>query len=231
MGIKIIKVGGLVLNRPDLRQQVEKYIERVCKRDKVVLVVSALGRKDDPYSTDGLNDSIKGYLTLKERDRLKSIGETYAVLDVVGSLRVRGISAMSFSYLELGLIDLEKGRYKTELSRLKSALKENDIAVVPGFLARNKALEPTTLKREGSDLSAVLLARGLKEKDIYLVKDIKGIYDVRGNTFHNLSYPEFFNLVEGFSSPLSLEAVECAYKAGITLHLVDTYGFEVTIIK
>lgn len=231
MGIKIIKVGGLILHDQALRKNVEEYVVKCAKNDKIILVVSAMGRDNDPYSTDGLNNSIRGYLTLKERNRLKAIGETYSVLDVVARLRLRGLKAISFSYIELGITDLKKGRYRTDTKRLVRALKEDEIAVVPGYLASDKDHEPTTLKREGSDLTAVLLANSLKLQDVYLVKDIKGVYDTNKVLHHNLSYHNFFSIIENFTSPLSIEAARLAQATKLRLHIINTDGYEVCQIK
>ena len=56
-------------------------------------------------------------------------------------------------------------------------MKIEDILVVPGFIGRDKNKEPVTLKREGSDLSAAIIASSLNLKVFYLFKDMPGLCD------------------------------------------------------
>ena len=95
--MKIIKFGGTSLQTPTLINNAIEIINSY--QDKVVVIISAIGRKGFPYSTDTLIDLLKGnYLSNKEMDRYLSIGETYASLILSNELNKRHINSYSASY-------------------------------------------------------------------------------------------------------------------------------------
>ncbi|RLA63022.1 MAG: hypothetical protein DRQ88_11660 [Epsilonproteobacteria bacterium] len=59
---------------------------------------------------------------------------------------------------------------------LRPLLSKNSIVVIPGFIGRDLKGETTTLGREGSDLSAALLASALDVSGLHIYKDVAGIY-------------------------------------------------------
>lgn len=59
---------------------------------------------------------------------------------------------------------------------LKPLINENSIVVVPGFIGRDLEGRTTTLGREGSDLTAALLASALNVGALHIYKDVAGIY-------------------------------------------------------
>ena len=77
---------------------------------------------------------------------------------------------------------------------------EEDITIVPGFVAQDANGIPTTLGRGGSDLTAALIACALKADRLEIWSDVSGIYTAhpkfvkQARTIHNISYQEAMEL-------------------------------------
>lgn len=55
-------------------------------------------------------------------------------------------------------------------------LPKDKLCVVPGFIGSDNEGNTTTLGREGSDLTAVLLSKALNVDELHIYKDVAGIY-------------------------------------------------------
>ena len=80
-------------------------IREINNGNKVVAVVSAMGRYDDPYATDTLLSIVNTQqLTDEEIDRLTSIGETISTLVCKGEVASLGYRAATITNSELGIV-------------------------------------------------------------------------------------------------------------------------------
>jgi aspartate kinase len=69
------------------------------------------------------------------------------------------------------------GEIKERVDRkLKPLLNDSSLVIIPGFIGSNLKNQTTTLGREGSDLSAALLASALNVDELHIYKDVAGIY-------------------------------------------------------
>lgn len=223
MLIQVIKVGGLLLSKENYLKELFDYIETVSKKNKVILVCSAIGRGHDPYSTDGLYNSVTGYLTMVERGELKAIGETYSVLKVAGELRRFNLRVKTMMWHEIGLV-IEGKNFSFNAKPMKKMLDQCDVLVVPGFIGMDASGRATTFKREGSDYSAVIFSYYLGQNKCYLVKDIIGVYDKEGNIYHELTYKDFLNITEEFTSPVAIDAIKFCMKHKMRLYIINCNG-------
>ena len=82
MNIIVQKFGGTSTRSRESRSNMyNNIIREVNNGNKVVAVVSAMGRYDDPYATDTLLSIVNTkQLTDEEIDRFTSIGETISTL-------------------------------------------------------------------------------------------------------------------------------------------------------
>ena len=137
--VKIIKIGGLKLR--DYRSRIGIYskLKRLLARNKVILVCSAFGRKDDPYSTDSLNDVSEG-LKEVEKASLLSLGETYSTHVIAGEIRRKGIECKLILPNEVKITTdsdfLQAKLLKSNNSNKLVDLKYCDLVIFPGFQAR-----------------------------------------------------------------------------------------------
>src|SRR5690625_6363834 len=84
MQILVQKFGGTSVQNEDNRNHVLKHIkDALVKEYKLIVVVSALGRKPDPYATDTLLDMVDfpaNHNSKRELDLLMACGETISYI-------------------------------------------------------------------------------------------------------------------------------------------------------
>ena len=73
--MKICKFGGTSISSDSRCQYALNIVKRLCKKDKVIVVISAMGRMGDPYATDTLSTLGNAYISEQEKARLLSMGE------------------------------------------------------------------------------------------------------------------------------------------------------------
>jgi aspartate kinase len=220
----IIKFGGTALLNKELLSNALNIIKSF--PFPLIIVVSAIGRKGFPYASDTLLNSIEtSFISLKEDDRLMSIGEIYASIYLSSFLNKNHIKSYALSYLENGIITDEtytNGHIiSLNDSSIKSLLNEYQVLIIPGFIGTTKEHEIITLGRGASDLSAILVALMLKEKEIILYKDVEGIYPCFPHSnlpyYCYLSYEEAIALSHIGYQIINLKALEVAKIHQITI--------------
>ena len=99
--IIVMKFGGTSVQTKESQQLVIKHIRRnVESRKKVVVVVSAMGRKGDPYATDTLISLLKDAgepVNPSELDSVMSIGERLSSAYFSHLLSIKGMPAVALS--------------------------------------------------------------------------------------------------------------------------------------
>ena len=110
--------------------------------------------------------------------------------------------------------------------------------VVAGFQGIGENKEITTLKRGGSDVSAVFLASQLGALHVEMIKDVDGVYsadpnkDVQAQKYEVLDFDEMYKLALNGASVLHPDAVRLAKAKGIEIRIVHYRTGQVgTVIK
>ena len=182
MKIIVQKFGGTSTRSIETREHMYKNIIREHdKGNKVVAVVSAMGRYDDPYATDTLLSIVHtDQLTDEEIDRLTSIGETISTLVVKSELAKKGYTVETVTNAELGILTDSHHQNATittvEGKHILDKLKNADIVICPGFQGYSQNGKITTLGRGGSDLSAVAIGVAIDANEVEIYSDVNGIY-------------------------------------------------------
>jgi len=179
----VMKFGGTSVQTEESRRHVIKHIRRnVESGKKVVAVVSAMGRKGDPYATDTLISLLKDVgepVNHAELDSLISIGERLSSVYFSHLLTVNEIPAVAFTGGQAGILtDDNPGNaeiLEINTSRIRKALNEGKIAVVAGFQGVTSEGDVRTLGRGGSDTSAVALGSSLGAEVVEIFSDVDGI--------------------------------------------------------
>lgn len=181
MNLKILKFGGTSLRSEATRKYVYRHILEDSKTNKLLVVVSAMGRYPDSYATDTLLSLGSEALSKEEKARLVSIGEQLSCIKVCSELLDMGVKACSISFQGSGIITDNHYDYakviKLDNSEIKTKLNEYDVIVVGGFVGISYDKKVTTLGRGGSDYSAVLFAKMLDLKEVDIYTDVDGVYD------------------------------------------------------
>lgn len=246
MKIIVQKFGGTSVSTKERRKMViEKVLDAQKKGYKPVVVVSAMGRKGEPYATDTLlslvNDNLKR-TNLLAADLLMSCGEIISTVVMSDEFSQNNITAVPLLGGQAGIITDENFTaakvLKVNTDNLLKILSENKIPVVAGFQGMSEDKCITTLGRGGSDTSAALLGAALHADRIEIYTDVDGIMTADPRIVENaslieeISYSEVFQLAEQGAKVIHPKAVEIAAKANIPLVIKNTLSHcEGTVIN
>src|SRR5271157_4020505 len=226
--IAVIKIGGSVLTSPRAYRRAAAFVRNhrlVSPHEQLVIVVSA-----QEGATDRLEREAAKIRPRPERaalDLLWSTGELRSVALLVLHLHSLGISAAALNIHEAGLTVSKNGPGETEVrlesQRLLAPLSLHGVAIVPGFLATDSAGAIVSLGRGGSDLTAVIIARGLEARRCVLVKDVPGYFsadphrdpDARHLPF--LTFESALNLADNGCDLVQRRAIEEAARCRLPL--------------
>src|SRR5208282_4412818 len=176
--------------------------------------------------TDGLERTARGIArapSARALDLLWSTGEIRSVALLTLHLEALGVLAAGLGVEATGLRVGRAGEVALNAGRLHAALAENQVAVVPGFLATSAEQSIVTLGRGGSDLTAVVLAAGLGAARCELVKDVPGYFSAdphRDRTARHLpalTFAETLALADAGCDLVQRQAIEAAARAGLPL--------------
>lgn len=235
MKIIVQKFGGTSTRSIETREHMYKNIIREHdKGNKVVAVVSAMGRYDDPYATDTLLSIVHtDQLTDEEIDRLTSIGETISTLVVKSELAKKGYTVETVTNAELGILTDSHHQNATittvEGKHILDKLKNADIVICPGFQGYSQKGKITTLGRGGSDLSAVAIGVAIDANEVEIYSDVNGIYtaDPRivpdAKKLNYISYAEMLELSNNGAKVLNHRCVQLAAKHDIVIHARSSF--------
>lgn len=231
--MKICKFGGTSISNDTRSQYAINIVNRLSKKHKVIVVISAMGRMGDPYSTDTLSTLGNAYLSEQEKARLLSMGELFSSISFCAKLRDKGLNAYALSFRETGIITDDNYEcanvLKLDNTELLKLIDSYDVLIICGYVAMNAIGEITTLGRGGSDYTAVLIAKMLGIEEVEIYTDVDGIYDsdpklnIHAKRYHEISYHHMLALK---SRVLNDKCVEYAQENKIRIHLKSTFSNE-----
>lgn len=236
MKILVQKFGGTSVSTDERRlMAVDKIINAISKGYSPVIVVSAMGRRGDPYATDTLLSTLNQKFKADNKqavDLLMSCGEIISAVKMCSELYEKNIRSAALTGGQAGIItDNNYNNASTvavNTERLLSLLKQNIVPVVAGFQGMTNDGFITTLGRGGSDVTASLLGAALHADEIQIYTDVDGIMtaDPRivsdASLIKELSYAEVFQFADQGAKVIHPRAVEIAMKANIPLVIKNT---------
>ncbi len=236
MKIVVQKFGGTSLSTKERRKLViNKIIE--CKKsgNLPVVVVSAMGRKGDPYATDTLLSLInKDFQHNNKRatDLLISCGEIISSVVLASELSGVGYEACPMTGGQAGIItntDFSQAEViKVNTNRILEVLNSSAIPIITGFQGLSEEGDITTLGRGGSDVSAVIIGGYLAAEEVEIYTDVNGIMTADPKIVNNasliseISYSEVFQLADQGAKVIHPKAIEAAMKYNVKLSIKNT---------
>jgi aspartate kinase len=227
------KFGGTSVSSLENRKLAMKHIKRELDLgNKVVAVVSAMGRSGAPYATDTLISLVRGKDPVI-RDLIMSCGETISACVFADMLNSEGIPSEVFTGENAGI--LTEGEFGSSrivaLDRKKvfDALDSGKTAVITGFQGRTKDGRVTTLGRGGSDTSAVMIGGLLGAQRVDIYTDTPGIAKADPRIIKDACYLEkvncddMYTLASWGSGVIHPSAVEYAKRFGIPVTVRSTF--------
>lgn len=231
MDIIIQKFGGTSVSSKERRAMVITKIKNSLENNCIpVVVVSAMGRKGDPYATDTLLSLIPDKYKInnpKAIDFLISCGEMISSVVLCSELEEMGIKSIPLTGGQAGIITDNNFNNasvkKVDTENLLKLLSEGIVPVVTGFQGITQNGEITTLGRGGSDTSASILGVTLKAKEIEIYTDVDGIMTADPRivsdaiVISNMTYNEIFQFADQGAKVIHPRAVEIAMRGNVPI--------------
>ncbi|MFC4409331.1 hypothetical protein ACFOZY_02650 [Chungangia koreensis] len=232
------KFGGVATRNKEMRELCIHHIKRgIEQHGKVVAVVSAMGRKGEPYSTDSLLSITKSFCTSPEAsDLVAACGELISSAVMSAELHAAGITNEIAYGHRTGIFTdsnfTDADLLRVDARKLKELFNEVDCVVVPGYQGVTLDQKFTTLGRGGSDLTAVVLCSVLNGKFVEFYKDVPGVMtedpkftkDVK--KIDGLNYEQFSDMLKMGSTIIQKKAADFAEVYKIPLHIRSVYNEE-----
>ncbi len=239
-----MKFGGTSVRTPESRMQAAlRVISAVEQGYRPVVVVSAIGRRGEPYSTDTLVDQLKQIDDSvvpdpREQDLLMACGEIMSSVVFAHTLKTLGHQAMALRGGQAGIrTDGVYGNARilgVNPLGLFEALKRGTIPVVCGFQGvwvqgGLPGAELTTLGRGGSDTTAAALGAALKADAVEIFTDVDGVKTADPDfvkdapTLKRVTYDEVAELAHLGAKVLHPRAAEIAMRFEVPLWVKNTF--------
>ena len=170
--------GSSVATIERIKKIAGKIVERAKEGNKVVAVVSAMGKTTDELIK--MASQITSSPNERELDMLISTGEQVSIALLTMAIHALNREAISFTGMQAGIVtNTVHTRAKVTAinhKKLVSALEKGKIVIVAGFQGIDANGDITTLGRGGSDTSAIALAAQLEADRCEIYTDVEGVY-------------------------------------------------------
>ena len=238
MKIVVQKFGGTSVATTEGRAKaIERIIGAKEEGYSPVVVVSAMGRRGEPYATDTLIDLVKAIhneIELRELDLLISCGEIISTVVMATSLKSLGHPAVALSGGQAGIFtDGNFGNAQIaeiDPAPVKKYLSQGKIVIVAGFQGVCQDGSTTTLGRGGSDTTATALGAALGAELVEIYTDVDGVMttDPRlvpdAAIMKDISYKEICEMAYQGAKVIHPRAVEAAMNGKVPIKIKNTFS-------
>ncbi len=229
--IVVQKYGGSSLADIDCLKRVAHLIhKRHGQGEQLCVVVSAMGNTTDHLLAQARDVSTNP--SPRELDMLLTCGERMSMALLAMALTDLQIPCISFTGSQSGIltdsvhtaaniVDIRPVRVQHELAQGK-------VVIIAGFQGVSPAKEITTLRRGGSDTTAVGLAAALGARCCEIYSDVAGVYtaDPRlvstARLLQRIDAESMHELASHGTRVLNAQAVALARDHGVTIHARKT---------
>lgn len=181
--IAVLKFGGTCMRSPDSRRVVgDRIAAAIGAGWSVVVVVSAMGRRGQPYATDTLLDMVRQECpgaADRELATAYACGELLSAALIAGQLKTRGLATKCLSGWQAGIMTARGAADADVLEVRPQALLDmigrGETPVVAGSQGQSLSGDVTTLGRGGSDSTASILGVSLDARAIEVFTDTPGV--------------------------------------------------------
>ncbi|WLR43493.1 aspartate kinase [Bacillus carboniphilus] len=232
------KFGGTSVRDENGRKHALKHIQNAIKDGyKVVVVVSAMGRKGEPYATDTLLELLEGgsqSISKREQDMLLSCGETISSVVFTSMLNKNGVKAAALNGAQAGFVTTNEHTnakiVEMKCNRLTETLATHDVVVVAGFQGAQINGDVTTIGRGGSDTSAAAIGSALNAEYIDIFTDVNGVMTAdprivdQAKALTVVTYTEICNMAYQGAKVIHPRAVEIAMHGKVPIRIRSTYS-------
>jgi aspartate kinase len=237
MRVIVQKFGGTSVATSDMRERVLHHVRSTLAEDyRLVVVVSAMGRRGEPYATDSLLDLTGGQglhqLASREQDLLLSCGEIISASVISSLLTHHEIDNCVLTGGQAGIITNNQHSNAQIVSlhtkRLEAELAMGKVVIVAGFQGQTADGEVTTLGRGGSDTTATALGVALNAEYVDIFTDVEGVFTADPRivedaiSLDTVTYTEMCNLAFQGAKVVHPRAVEIAMQTNVPIRVRST---------
>lgn len=181
---------------------------------------------------------VLGEFTDKIRDRITSYGEFLSSNIMTARLQYEGLDSLWMNSSEMIKTDSNFTHAKVDFDstdeNLKSYIAEhqNQIIVAPGFIAKDKNGNATTLGRGGSDYTAAIIAAAVSAEELQIWTDVSGMMTADPRLASNakpipeISYHEAMELSHFGAKVLYPPSIQPVMAKNIDLKIKNTFDPE-----
>jgi len=238
--VKIVvqKFGGTSVATAEGRARAMERIIAAKERGYApVVVVSAMGRRGEPYATDTLIDLVKSIhndIEPRELDLLISCGEIISTVVMATSLKKMGYAAVALTGGQAGIYT--DGNYgcaqilDIDPKPIINHLCQGKIVIVAGFQGICADGSTTTLGRGGSDTTATALGAALKAEVVEIYTDVDGVMTTdprlvpEAAILSDISYREICEMANQGAKVIHPRAVEAAMNGKVPIMIKNTFS-------
>ncbi|WP_034039919.1 bifunctional aspartate kinase/homoserine dehydrogenase I [Wocania ichthyoenteri] len=173
-------------------------------------------------------------LSLKTSDKLVSFGESLSSFIIAETIKSRGLSAVQKNSQELIITNSNFTKAEVNFNITNTNVQdyfksaEQQITILPGFVANSTLGEQTTLGRGGSDFTAAIVAAALQVKQLEIWTDVSGMYTTnpklvkQAYPIEKISYQEAMELSHFGAKVLYPPTVQPVLDLNIPIHIKNT---------
>lgn len=233
------KFGGTSVSTAESRGRVVEHVQRArAEGHQVAIVVSAMGRRGDPYATDTLLDLLRGDggpVDGRDYDMMFMCGEIISATMMAHILKREGISAVGLTGAQ-AMIYTDDSHGEAEIigidtARVQAHLERGEVPVITGCqgVVRDTG-DHTTLGRGGSDTSAVALGVALNASQVEIYTDVEGVAcaDPRivpqARLLERVSYDKMHEMARYGAGVLHHRAVRTGQEGGVPIIVRSTFS-------
>lgn len=230
MSLIVQKFGGTsVADAEKIQRAARRAIRAKLAGNRVVLVVSAMGRTTDDLialarEVTGDHDPPK-----RELDMLLATGEQVSIALMAMAIHAAGHDAISLTGGQLGLITdsvhTQARIQQISRNRIDAELDAGRIVIVAGFQGIDESGEIYTLGRGASDTTAAALAAVLGAAVCEIYTDVDGVYTTdphivpQARKMDVISYDEMLEMAAVGAGVMHSRAIEFGKKFRVPIHV------------
>lgn len=237
--ILVQKFGGTSVSTAEHRMQVVGHVRRAqAEGYQVAIVVSAMGRRGDPYATDTLLDLLRGDggpVDSRDYDMIFICGEIISTTVMAHILKREGIPAVGLTGAQ-ALIYSDGHHGEAEIveidpARVRSHLERGEVPVVTGCqgVVRDTG-DYTTFGRGGSDTSAVALGVALNASKVEIYTDVEGVASAdprivsQARLLERVSYDKMYEMARYGAGVVHHRAVRTGQEGSVPIVVRSTFS-------
>ncbi len=235
MALLVQKFGGTSVSDPERIREVALNVARCRDRgDRVVLVVSAMGKETDELLR--LAGEVSSDLPGREMDMLITAGERKSIALVSMALHELGVQSESYTGSQAGFVtDINHRNARivdVRADRILGAVNAGCVPVVAGAQGVSVKNDVTFLGRGGSDTTAVALAKAIGADACELYTDVSGVFTTdprvvpEARRMHAISFDEMLEMTAAGCPKSATRSVEYAHRHNVALHVRAAFNWE-----